>query len=361
MNPQTAELIEALKAGAAPDVEGATLNVLDSIRPIDWRELWTETPPAEDWIAWPLVEAGRATALHAPAKLGKSLLVQEMAAAVSLGTEFLGRPVEQRTVCYFDMENLRTDIYERLANMGYHGVEFENLNYYSLPALPPLDTEQGGRILRGVLERDRPAFVVLDSFARVTAGKENDTDTVRAFYQHAGLYMKQNQIAYLRLDNEGYEGGRARGASGKKDDIDYAWGMSGSSTRLLLERRETRTNHGVGRVVVGRTGNPLRHVLESAGDPQPRQAEDRREDRVERAILDVLAEASEPMATNAILTHPMVKEISLHETTKVAVLDRLVDIERKVDRTRRGTHATAPKLHTLAGDRLDLADTEGAA
>ena len=57
---------------------------------IDWQEFWLQDHKAEDWLCEPFLPRGRAIALYAGAKTGKSLLVLEMCAAIATG-----RPIFQ--------------------------------------------------------------------------------------------------------------------------------------------------------------------------------------------------------------------------------------------------------------------------
>src|SRR5689334_19382267 len=80
------------------------LDVLpDGIQPlIDWHDLWTEEA-GEDWIVEPVIAERRGVAIYSPAKAGKSLLMLELAAAISRGAPVLGTKIDRpRRVLYVD-------------------------------------------------------------------------------------------------------------------------------------------------------------------------------------------------------------------------------------------------------------------
>ena len=67
-------------------------------------------------------------------------------------------------------------------------------------------------------------------------GKENDADTVRAYYDHTAMVLKRRRTASIRLDNTGYDTSRARGSSAKLDDIDLALRLEKRVDGLRLHR-----------------------------------------------------------------------------------------------------------------------------
>ena len=76
-------------------------------------------------------------------------------------------------------------------------------------------------------------LVVIDTFGKAVAGKENDADTVRDWYQWTGLRLKNAGRGFIRIDHAGkdFERGQ-RGTSAKNDDVDVVWRM----TRLEGDR-----------------------------------------------------------------------------------------------------------------------------
>jgi 5S rRNA maturation endonuclease (ribonuclease M5) len=231
---------------------------------IDWDDLWASDTLASDWLIEPLVARGRAHALYAPPKTGKSLLILEAAAALTTGRPWLDHPGgAARSVLYLDMEMTRDDLRERLDALGYGpDDDLSLLNYHLLPALPPLDRAEGGTAVAELVESYGAELVVVDTLARVVNGPENDADTYRAFYRHSGSAVKRAGAALVRLDHAGKDIDRGqRGSSAKADDVDVVWRIvPGDGAVLSLRATHRRMAWVPEEVTVERKADPLRHV-----------------------------------------------------------------------------------------------------
>ena len=207
------------------------------LEPLEWEDFWTMDRDSVDWLVDDFWPAGRSMALFAKAKQGKSEFVLHCMTSLATGTHpFTGAAVEPVTVCYFDFEMTRDDLWDRLVEMGYSRcTDLSRLKYYQLPRIPPMDTDRGGTMVTDILERDAPAAVVIDTFGRAVQGEEDKADTVRAFYTHTGLAMKSMGIGYLRTDHAGKDEGRGqRGSSAKSDDVDVIWHLERSNGGVKL-------------------------------------------------------------------------------------------------------------------------------
>lgn len=197
----------------------------------------------ESWLVddiWPL---GRQLHVHAARKTGKSLVALWMAANLAKGVDpFTGRACEPRIVGYLDYEMTRTDLKRRLFDdMGFEPSELvPNLHYYLHPMLPMLDTADGGtRLIENVLAQHEQV-VIIDTMSRVIHGEENSNDTYINFYKHTGVKLKAHGVSLMRLDHEGHESGRSRGASAKADDVDVVWQLKESDGGLSFVRKASR-------------------------------------------------------------------------------------------------------------------------
>jgi hypothetical protein len=75
--------------------------------------------------------------------------------------------------------------------------------FIHLPKMAALDTPAGGSELEAALDAyDIRAgdVVVLDSTQRVLAGRENDSDTIWAYYLCTGIRLKRRGITVIRTD-----------------------------------------------------------------------------------------------------------------------------------------------------------------
>ena len=212
---------------------------------VDWTKLWTDDRPDEEWLAEPIIPKGRAIALYAPAKAGKSTIVLAIVAAVATGGRILGQTRATPTnVLYLDYEMTEDDLIERLTELGYGPQDnLEKLHYALLPSLPPLDTIEGANALLELVDRTQAELVVVDTFGRAVEGDEDRADTVRAFYRHTGLSLKARGVAVLRTDHSGKSVEKGmRGSSAKADDVDVVWQLSRTDTSQGLGVRLNRTH-----------------------------------------------------------------------------------------------------------------------
>jgi hypothetical protein len=190
---------------------------------INWTEFWDAEQDQDEWLLEPLFAKRRAHALYAGAKTGKSYLILAACAALATGRPFLNYPGgEPINVLYVDMEMTMEDLRDRLSEFGYGpDDDLTHLHYALLPSLPPLDTHEGGQELLEAALSVGAQFVIIDTTSRVISGGENDSDTMRAFYRHTGLPLKQNAIGWMRLDHSGKDSTKGqRGSSSKNDDVD---------------------------------------------------------------------------------------------------------------------------------------------
>lgn len=231
------------KPEGAPDAEPEPEPELSWAHLIDWPAFWELDHSAQEWVMWPMVPAGRAVALFAPAKAGKSTVTLAAAAAAACGQPIYGsRQSEPVHVLYLDFEMTEADIWERLIELGY-GAESDmsHLHYSLLPSIYPLDTAKGAAQVVELAEAVGARLVVIDTFSRAVEGDENDADTSRGFYRFTGMALKVRGIACLRTDHAGKEVDRGqRGSSAKNDDVDVVWSLERADGGVLLKRTHSR-------------------------------------------------------------------------------------------------------------------------
>jgi hypothetical protein len=202
---------------------------------LDWHALWADED-AEEWIVEPLIPARRLVALYSAPKVGKSLLMLELAVAIARGTEALGFTLDRkRRVLYVDFENdPRGDIRERLTAMGFGPDDLEGLDYLSFPALAALDTANGGEQLLAAVRTYQSEVVIIDTVSRAIQGEENENDTWLSFYRHTGKQLKAAGVALVRLDHSGKDESKGqRGGSAKSGDVDMVWRMWRVNDRMF--------------------------------------------------------------------------------------------------------------------------------
>lgn len=210
---------------------------------LDWPEFWNTDHSATDWIVEPLFAAGRAHALYAGAKTGKSYLVLAAVAALATGRHFLDKPAgDPVDVLYVDYEMTPDDLHDRLVEFGYGpSDDLSRLHYALLPSLPPLDTDAGGLALTMAANAVGARFVVIDTTGRATEGDENEAGTFQAFYRHTGMRLKQGGIGWVRLDHAGKDAEKGqRGSSAKNDDVDIVIKLTRNDTGVTVDATHRR-------------------------------------------------------------------------------------------------------------------------
>lgn len=250
--------VESVEADS-PEEHLATIKRL--FPTLDWAALWADDTE-EEWVLEPLIPARRLVALFSAPKVGKSLLMLEVAVAVSQGIDVLGAPTAQQEVLYVDFENdPRGDIKERLQSMGVKPEQLDHLHYMSFPTLAKLDTERGGIELVAIAKAYECTVIIIDTISRAVKGEENENDTWLDFYRCTGLLLKQAKIACIRLDHSGKDVERGmRGGSAKYGDVDAVWKMTSiTDDTYQLQCTDNRLPIGEKTIVFKREVNPYLH------------------------------------------------------------------------------------------------------
>ena len=210
---------------------------------VDWREFWAHDHGSEEWIAWPLIPAGRGVALYAPAKTGKSIVLLAVCAALATGRSVLGAPPQPpRSVLLLDYEMTASDLQERLEALGYTADDdLSNLHYALLPSLPPLNTIAGRDAVVELAALVDAEVVIIDTLGRAVTGEENSSDTYKEFARLTGIALKAAGRSVLRTDHAGKskEQGQ-RGSSAKNDDVDVVFRLDAAEDGWTLTRTHSR-------------------------------------------------------------------------------------------------------------------------
>jgi KaiC/GvpD/RAD55 family RecA-like ATPase len=207
---------------------------------VDWQRLWARETGAQ-WLYDDVLARGRGHAIWASHKEGKSLFMLFVAAQLATN----GEP---NVVIYLDYEMSEEDLLERMENMGF-GPESDlsRFKYALLPSLQPLDTIAGGIQFMEMVDDvkadypDHHLVVIIDTISRAVTGEENSADTIRAFYSHTGIKLKQRGITWARLDHGGKDSTKGqRGTSGKGDDVDVVWQLKKTDGGVKLQKTVAR-------------------------------------------------------------------------------------------------------------------------
>jgi hypothetical protein len=215
---------------------------------LDWTTFAARDVGDRPWLVEGLWPAGRAVALWAAAKAGKSELALWCAASLALGVHpWNGRAIDPIDVAYFDYEMTEDDLDERLSDFGFDPLRLGRLHYALLPPLEALDSDKGGAQLEALVMDVGARAVIIDTFGRAVSGEEDKADTVRAFYRYTGSRLKRHGVGSLRSDHAGKDKSKGqRGSSAKRDDVDVIWNLSRTKSGLTLDCRESTRLSWVG-------------------------------------------------------------------------------------------------------------------
>lgn len=238
------------------------------VTPLDWAELFADTTEQE-FTLYPLIPDRRHVAIYSQAKVGKSLLMLEIAVAIAQGKPVLGEPTRQQRVLYVDFENdPRGDIRTRLEDMGHGPDDLADLVYLSYPNLAALNSEIGGEQLLANVSYYGIGLVVIDTVSRAIIGEENSNDTWLGLYTHTGLRLKQAGVGMVRLDHSGKDSTRGqRGGSAKTGDVDAVWSLAlGGAANpdvvfLDCQYRRFQLPPDDASIPLWRRDDPLRHEI----------------------------------------------------------------------------------------------------
>lgn len=156
---------------------------------LDLASLAARTPPPRRFAWRPWIPAGEVTLLHGFGGVGKSLLVQQLATTTALGTSVFGGETEAGPVLVIAGEDSHDELWRRQVDLCQRlGCTLDDLaGRLHLVAAPHIDitiaeaAENGAvqatatfEAVKALVERLRPALVILDNSAKLFAVKEGD-------------------------------------------------------------------------------------------------------------------------------------------------------------------------------------------
>src|SRR5262245_61912763 len=157
---------------------------------------WQDCPvPQTEWTVLKRIPHKTVSNLSGDGGIGKSLLAQQLEAAMSLGKDWLGTMPEPGASIHLSAEDDTDELHRRFAKIAeHHGVQLADLTGLYVKSLAGADAvraeaDRFGIVrptnrfdwLRRQIEHVRPRLVTLDTAADVFAGSEIDRSQVRQF------------------------------------------------------------------------------------------------------------------------------------------------------------------------------------
>jgi hypothetical protein len=258
---------------------------------VDLREAIEHGVEAPPELEPGIVLAGLTHMIYGPSSSGKTWILLYL----------IVRLLEaDRRVVYFDSENGKRIIAERLSELGVDPAKLENLYYFPFPSL---HADEKGREryvdLLGEVEPDLVAFDATVNFLASCGLEENSNDDFVKWSTHYTRPARERNIAVLLLDHTPHEGGHARGASRKRDEVDVMWAakcpvpFDRETTETVILRREKDREGWLPKSVVFNIGGTDEHghiVCARTERPVIEVEDDRGLTASARRVLDVLHE-----------------------------------------------------------------------
>jgi hypothetical protein len=150
--------------------------------------LTMDLPPIVPLIGGGLMDQGDAVILGGPSGVGKSWLAMSMAIAIARGEKFLNTfETTQGGVLFIDEEgNIRT-MKQRMVQL-FEGQGISGLGlpiYMAVQRGIKLDSPKGRVVLQRLMERYKPALVIMDTMVRMHNGDENSNQDMSALFEVA--------------------------------------------------------------------------------------------------------------------------------------------------------------------------------
>ncbi|PTV95854.1 RecA-family ATPase [Rhodobacter aestuarii] len=202
--------------------------------------------PERKWLVRDFIPGREVTLLYGDGGTGKSLLSAQLACAVALGRQWIGRGVTEGRAVFLSAEDEQDELHRRFADIvrseGATLADLQRLTYASLAGEDALLARADGAgkplipsglydEIRAILTDLNPALLVLDTLADLFPGNENDKAQVRQFVGMLKKLALQHDCAVVMLAHPSLSGM----ASGSGTSGNTAWNGSARS-RLYFQR-----------------------------------------------------------------------------------------------------------------------------
>ncbi len=219
-----------------------------ALTPFTLTELFQEEFPPVLWLAENLIPLGGVTAITGDSNTYKSFLTIALAMSVAQGQPFLGNfAAPKGKVLIVDEENHRRFIRKRFEEMG---MEPSNDVHFLSQCGIKLDKDNYARALKEVLDKERPALVVLDSLVRFHSKEENSaTEMSKVMSEIRRLTADDRAVVVIHhhKKDQGFQrksGGQSvRGSSDIFASLDCHISVERKEDHLILSQNKLRVQN----------------------------------------------------------------------------------------------------------------------
>ena len=196
-------------------------------------------PPPIDWLVHGFLPRYAFLMWLSGEGVGKSFLAYDLAIAVSTGGFFLNFPCVQGPVLYFDEENAKSVVWERIYKIA------NGRNISDLSELHLARQHMVGRPVRDWVKdmeaeckRVQPALVVLDTYSSFygppTKGMENDSSMMKGLLsalRWATIRHGATLLVLHHIPKDGWGRTSPRGSGAIGGDVDGYWSLTNTKGR----------------------------------------------------------------------------------------------------------------------------------
>jgi RecA-family ATPase len=136
--------------------------------------LW-KPPPVKSVIGGGILHEGTKLVIFGLPKRHKSVLAQQLAFCLSVGTQWIGFPTERLVVGYVQAEVPRPMFRLRTIKMGSNQTVPNNTLYFMTNSTIKLDRDSGMKDLIRNVEKVNPKVLIIDPIYKFTTGSEEST------------------------------------------------------------------------------------------------------------------------------------------------------------------------------------------
>lgn len=200
--------------------------------------------PAQPWLVDQWLPAGSLTFLYGPPKSGKSFVALDLAASVATGRLWAEHSTRQAPVLYVIGEGQGGMPARQSAWAEHNGASTNDLdNLLWCPRPVDLNERASVEDLAQVAAREGVGMIVLDTFARCTAGAdENSTKDMGTVVHHLSVLQELTRACVLVVHHAGKDQSRGmRGSSvllGAADVVLQASASKGQTTVRCTDAKD---------------------------------------------------------------------------------------------------------------------------
>ncbi len=183
------------------------------LRPFDVSRMLVSDPPPVPWVVDGLVARGCLTLLAGREGVGKSMLAAALGVSVASGGGRVGPlTCHAGSALIVDAENGEREAHRRIRGLGLPHEVGASFSWFECLAGDLLNPD-GVKDLDDVITELRPSLVVLDSFASLWRGRENEAEHVQADLDVLRNLIRRHDAGGLLLHHQGKGGIEYRGST----------------------------------------------------------------------------------------------------------------------------------------------------